>query len=269
MGRIIFEKQDLTWLKWSHIRGSSGTAGTLLKSYSEVGGVKRYYKLSGFDPYSGITGHECVNELIADRLLTILEIEHLSYDLINADIEVGGKVYNTWLCSSEDYRKRGESKIALDDFFRMNAAPGEYPYDFCVRQGFGKYVDRMIAFDFIILNRDRHGANIEILRNSREHSVRPAPLFDHGLSLLCSCSDEREARLFDVMEDRKCGNFIGGRSCFENLLLIGDKKNVFPGKLISSDRERLLEGLDGVLPDIFLRKIWEMIISRYELYENL
>ena len=71
------------------------------------------------------------------------------------------------------------------------------------------------------------------------------------------------------MEDRKCGNFIGGRSCFENLLLIGDKKNVFPGKLTSSDRERLLEGLDGVLPDIFLRKIWEMIISRYELYENL
>ena len=45
----------------------------------------------------------------------------------------------------------------------------------------------MIAVDYIILNRDRHGANIEVLRNSRAHSLRIAPLFDHGLSLMYSC----------------------------------------------------------------------------------
>ena len=41
---------------------------------------------------------------------------------------------------------------------------------------------------YLILNRDRHGANIEVLRNSRKKTVRLAPLFDHGLSLLCNLS---------------------------------------------------------------------------------
>lgn len=51
-------------------------------------------------------GHECINEIIVDRLLTLLGVEHLSYELIHADIEVEGKIYNTFLCASEDFKKR-------------------------------------------------------------------------------------------------------------------------------------------------------------------
>ena len=36
--KVITEKQDLTYLKWSHARNSSGTAGTFLKSQSTLGG---------------------------------------------------------------------------------------------------------------------------------------------------------------------------------------------------------------------------------------
>jgi len=36
--KIITETQDLTYLKWSHIRSSSGTAGTFLKSESSING---------------------------------------------------------------------------------------------------------------------------------------------------------------------------------------------------------------------------------------
>ena len=79
--KVIVEKQDLTYLKWSHARNSSGTAGTFLKSQSVVSGEKIYYKLSGFDSEKGIVGHECVNEIIVDRLLTILGVEHLEYQL--------------------------------------------------------------------------------------------------------------------------------------------------------------------------------------------
>lgn len=266
---VINEKQDLTYLKWSHIRGSSGTAGTFLKSSSNLGGIKKYYKLSNFDPGRGVIGHECVNEIIADRLLTILGVEHLGYDLINADIEVNGQIYNTYLCSSIDFKIRGESKLALDDYFRMESVSGESPYEFCVRKGFGEYIDRMLAVDFIILNRDRHGANIEVLRNPREHTVRPAPLFDHGLSLLCSCSSDEEVFSFDVMQDRKCGNFIGGSSCLENLSLIKDRSSVFSGQLKESDRKDLFSGLDGVISQVLCDRIWEMIWSRYKAYENI
>ena len=46
-------------------------------------------------------------EIIVDRLLTLLEVEHLEYELIHADIEIEGKRYNLYLCASEDFKKRG------------------------------------------------------------------------------------------------------------------------------------------------------------------
>lgn len=266
---IIKEKQDLTYLNWSHIRSSSGTAGTLLKSESNLSGNKIYYKLSTFDPVNGITGHECINEIIVDRLLSVLGVEHLSYDLIHADVEIDGKTYETFLCASQDFKKRGESKIALDDFYRVNAEKGESHYDFCVRYGWQEYIDRMLAVDYLILNRDRHGANIEVLRNSRAHSFRIAPLFDHGLSLLCSCTTDDEAEKFDVLADRRCQNFIGETSCYKNLQLIQHKQDVFPNKLKESDKETILDGLHNILPETYLIKIWNMIYQRYQVYENL
>ena len=267
--KIINEKQDLTYLKWSHIRSSSGTAGTFLKSESTLHGAKIYYKLSNFDPVKGVVGHECVNEIIVDRLLTILGVEHLSYELINADIEIEGNIYSTYLCAAEDFKKRGESKIALDDYYRTNAQKGESHYDFCVREGWKDYIDRMIAVDYLILNRDRHGANIEVLRNSRAHTLRIAPLFDHGLSLLYSCMSDNDAEQFDIMQDKRCQNFIGGYSCYENLQLIKDKTKIFENKLQESDRDTIFEGMDNILSDIFINKIWNMIYERYKIYENL
>ena len=86
--QVITELQDFRRLEWSRIRHSSGTAGSFLKSKENIRGIKWYYKLSDFDAYNGIIGHECINEIIVDRLLTILGIEHLNYELIHADIEI-------------------------------------------------------------------------------------------------------------------------------------------------------------------------------------
>ena len=267
--KVIREEQDLTYLKWSHIRSSSGTAGTFLKSESSLGGVKKYYKLSNFDSVKGIVGHECVNELVVDRLLTILGVEHLHYELINARIEIEGKEYTTFLCASEDFKSRGESKTALDNYYAANCEKGESHYDFCVRMGWEKYIDTMLAVDYLILNRDRHGANIEVLRNAGAKTLRIAPMFDHGLSLLFPCTSAEEAQKYDVLEDKKCGNFIGTSSCRENLALIKDIGKVFPNSLKSSDRDILFDGLDGVLPEVFFDKMWEMIYRRFESLENL
>lgn len=266
---LYLDKKDLTFLKWSHIRSSSGTAGTFLKSESTLNGRKMYYKLSNFDSVKGVVGHECINEIIVDRLLTILGIEHLSYDLIYADIEINRNVYPVYLCASEDFKKSGESKAALDDYYRINALPGESPYAFCKRNGWQKYIDEMIAVDYLILNRDRHGANIEILRNARAKTIRIAPLFDHGLSLLFSCDSDEKAKAYDILEDKRCQNFIGSGSCYENLSLIADRENVFSGKLTPSDKDVLFEGIDGILSPAFIDAIWNMIYERYKIYENL
>jgi len=267
--KVIIEKQDLTYLRWSHARHSSGTAGTFLKSQSVISGEKIYYKLSGFDSEKGIVGHECVNEIIVDRLLTILGVEHLEYQLIHADIEIDGKIYDTWLCESKDFKKRGERKAALDNYYQINKKLDESRYEFCVNNGWKEYIDTMLAVDFLILNRDRHGANIEVLQNGREHTIRIAPLFDHGLSFLCSCYSKEEIEKFDITEDKPCQNFIGSRSTYENLNLITNMKDVFKTPLKLQDKEIVCEDLSCVLSETHLSKIWDMLWTRWCEYEKL
>ena len=265
MADIIRELRDMTYLSWTKVRNSSGTAGSFLKAYEDVSGDKIYYKLSNYDAFYGVVGHECVNEIIVDRLLSILGIEHLAYQLIHAKIMIDDRPIETWLCASRDFKRRGESKVALDAYYQAERLAGETPMDFCIRCGWEKEIYEMLVVDYLILNRDRHGANIEVLRNARAHTLRLAPLFDHGLSLLCSCLTEEEAKRFDVMEDRRCQNFIGGYSCFENLNLIRDRRTVFQGTLRAEDRESVFEGLEDALPNIFREKIWDMIWERYKV----
>ena len=132
------------------MRNSSGTAGSFLKSYSELGKKKTYYKLSNFDKVKGIIGHECVNEIIIDRLLDILGIEHLHYQLIHADVLINEKVHEVYLCASKDFKERGESKTALDNYWDIEHLDGEGPLEFCIRNGWEEYIYRMLVVDFLI-----------------------------------------------------------------------------------------------------------------------
>ena len=267
--QVILDKQDLTWLSWSKIRNSSGTAGSFLKAYSDLDGNKTYYKLSNYDPVNGVVGHECINEIIVDRLLTILGIEHLSYRLINADIMVDDTVYNTWLCSSLDFKEVGESKIALDAYYQVERLPNEKPLEFCIRNGFKDYIWKMLVVDFLILNRDRHGTNIEVLRNSKKKTIRIAPLFDHGLSLIFNCQSVDEVNKVDVLDDKPVQCFVGTRSAYENLKLIPINEHPVINHLNKDDKTILFEDLDDALPKTWQDKIWEMIWKRWCVYENL
>lgn len=268
-GKLILEKQDLTYLSWSKIRNSSGTAGSFLKAYSDIDGKKTYYKLSDYDAINGVVGHECVNELIVDRLLDILGIEHLSYDLIFADILLNGEVKQVYLCSSTDFKNKGESKIALDVYYDLEHQDGETPLEFCKRQGWQNAIYEMLVVDFLILNRDRHGANIEVLRNKKNKTLRLAPLFDHGLSLLFRCRSDDDFMNFDIMEDKPVQAYMGTRSTKENLSLIPKDEMPALGPLKKSHRDLLLDGLTNILPAVALDRIWEMIWERWCYYEDL
>ena len=267
--QLILEKEDLRYLSWTKIRNSSGTAGSFLKAYSELGGKKLYYKLSDYDAVNGVVGFECVNELIADRLLDILGIEHLHYQLIHADILLNGKAESVFLCASEDFKEKGEEKAALDAFYETERLPGESVMGFCVRQGWSDFIYRMLVVDYLILNRDRHGANIEVLRNKKMKTLRLAPLFDHGLSLLCRCRSDAEVEAFDVMEDRQVQSYVGSRSALENLKLIPPDRRPLLCPLKESDRAILMDGLDAVISEKLQDKTWEMIWKRWCCYENL
>lgn len=267
--KIIFEKQDLKYLNWAKVRNSSGTVGTFLKAYSELAGKKTYYKLSDYDSLKGIIGHESVNEIIVDRLLSLLKIEHLSYTLTYADIILDNTVCTAFVCSSEDFKQRDEDKIALDTYYALEHLEGESVIDFCKRQGWDKYIYEMLVVDFLILNRDRHGANIEVLRNKKKKTIRLAPLFDHGLSLLFSVKGNlSQLEKIDVMEDRRVQCYVGSDSAYENLNLI--PKDKLPDFEIPSEDEfdTIFADIDKIIPSDLCCKIREMIWRRLKYYED-
>ncbi len=269
MEQIIHALQDMTYLNWSQVRGSSGTAGSFLKSWEETPKGKIYYKLSNYDAYHGVVGHECVNEIIADRLLTVLGVPHLNYQLIHAGIRVDDRLLQTWLCASRDYRRRGEKKIALDAYYQAERLPNEAPLDFCIRCGWEEEICRMLVVDYLILNRDRHGANMEVLIDREKKTVRLAPMFDHGVSLLSRCADDAAMLREDLLEDKPVQCFVGSRSARENLNLIPADKIPRLHSLKETDRDALLAGLEDALDRRWLDRIWDMIWKRWKVYENL
>ena len=266
---VINGLQDMRYLKWSNVRKSSGTAGSYLKAYEVKNGRKIYYKLSCFDSVKGITGHESVNEIIVDRLLTILGVEHLHYQLMHAIVNVEGKEYETYICASEDFKEEGDSKMALDDFYDIWHDYGESVMDFCERMEWADYIYTMFAIDYLILNRDRHGANIEILKSRKSKYIRLAPLFDHGLSLVFSCGNEKDLEDFDVTADLPVQSYAGTNSAYENVLMIPDGRRPELRKLEERDRQALFDGLDKAMSKKFQDKIWDMIWTRWCRYESM
>ena len=263
---IIKEQQDLRYLNWSKIRHSSGTAGTLLKAEETINGIKYYYKLSRYDHQKGIVGHECVNELIVDRLLTAIGVEHLSYSLVNAKVLIDDKELNTYICKSQDYKLKNERKTALEAYYYSNRLPDEAVLDFCIRNGFEDYIYQMFAVDYLILNRDRHGANIEVLKDAKGN-IRLAPLFDHGLSLLYATDNIEKLGKSDFLKDIKVMDFVGTGSTLENLGLISKDKLLSLPVNKEEIIQSALKDLDGILPKIFLKKIKQMISERWKFYE--
>lgn len=266
---IIYELQDLQYLKWSKTRNSSGTAGSFLKSYDDSGKIKKYYKLSDYDIVNGIVGHECVNEIIVGRLMDVFGIEHLQYRLIHASIFINDNKIETYLCESDDFKEKNEAKVALEDFYVSEKNVNESPMDFCKRMGWEEYIYGMLIADFLISNRDRHGANIEVLRDRKSKSLRLAPLFDQGLSFVCRCHSKEELKDFDVMKDQKVQAFIGGNSTFENIKLIPKRYLKTLPDISDPDINDITSGLEGIMEEEYINRIREMIQRRWRYLDDI
>lgn len=263
---VVRKTQDLTNISWSERVSSSGTAGTYLKARTGESTRMLYYKLARFNGLE-IDGHECVNEIIASRLMDILGIEHLPYRLIHARISIAGREYDTWLNSSRNFRSRGERKIAFGAFFDLYCQAGETPFGLCQRFGWAEQIKQMMLVDYLMVNRDRHSSNVEVLV-APNGTRRLSPIFDTGFSLLAPYAGDVERALrFDPLAPVATNNFIGSRSLEENLLECAPVTGVSPLK--ESDKEILLNGLQEALDPRLLEKSWQIIWERWQHYANL
>ncbi|MBO5542820.1 MAG: hypothetical protein J5936_05205 [Acholeplasmatales bacterium] len=262
---MLNEIVDLRHLSWAKVRQSSGTAGSFLKSYSFSNGKKVYYKLSFFDDVNHIFGYESINEIIAERILEELNIEHLEYELIHAIVCIDGTDYETFLCSSLDFKSKNETKITLENFYDVNKSKNEKKMDFFKRYNFEEYIYNMILIDFLINNRDRHGANIEVLHNSRTNEYRLAPLFDHGLSFLSPKYLDEDIKEFDAKKVYRANSYIGTSDLTKNLDLIPIEK--IP--VLNLDYDYIFKDLYEYINNDYLDKAKEMLKERVDYIESI
>lgn len=267
--------QDLTHLDWSESSTSSATGGSYLKARFGEGSTASYYKLSCYDDINGIYGHECVNELLAARLMDILCIPHVPYRLIHARVKIGGKEHETWVAESPSFRRQGESKVSLARFYRWNHLEGESRLDFCARFGWMEDIQKMMLADYLIANRDRHGGNLEVLKGS-DGRLRLAPLFDNGTSLCFSTGNVKQLQAIDPVQDIVANNFLGSRSLEQNLeqfvspsLPVGRLRKVHEEALTQGLTPALEGAVDGIDGQGFLAFLWRMIWERWCRYESL
>ncbi len=270
MRDIVFELQDMRHLDWAVRKISPGTPGCFLKAYDEIDGKRVYYKLSNYDSYRGVFGHECINELIVSRIMDILGIPHVEYKIIYAWVMIDGKEMKTWISVSTNFRRDNEEKLAYDMFYDLQKRDDESPLEFAIRNGWEIFIYQMMCVDYLIANRDRHGSNLEVLRNIEDGTIRLAPLFDQGVSLLFSSyGDEGLLDKTDVMQDFAVNNYIGSRSLEYNLSLIPDSVDLKINILKQEDKKYILEGIERILTQKHIDKIWEMVWKRWCHFEKI
>lgn len=246
---------DLTYLRWDDGSERGSSFGMLNKAEIFLDDATYYFKLSRMQG-STFVGYESIIEYLVSRYLDILGVPHVSYDLLMAKVALKGKVYNTLVSMSKDYKCSEEEAIPVQMF-----CPDQPQAEQLLRNTFGhSCMDIYYLVDFLIANSDRHGHNIEIAGS--ESSQRLSPLFDHGNSLLYWATYSGAVMKYDVMQDIPTNNYVGSESLYTNLEHITSPVVVTP--ITSAARAAIFYKVGPkIMPQQIIDKTWEMIWRRY------
>ncbi len=156
------------------------TNGMLAKCWRRVDGKIVLYK-SGTEGFAN-SGNEPYCEYYAYQVAEAMGIDAVKYGLSKWK----GRLCSTCeLFTSKEYSFMPIGNIVKDGGIK---AVIEY-YKSLSDKYYDAFVD-MIVFDAVILNTDRHFGNFGFMVDNRTNKIcAPAPLFDHGLSLLTYAMD--------------------------------------------------------------------------------
>ena len=123
------------------------------------------------------SGLESYSEFYASQIVDALGLSHVKYDLRSRDNIVCS------VCDIFTSEKEGYLPYAAVEKVRSTIPSVVRMYD---NYGYKNFALDMFVCDSIIFNCDRHKGNFGfIVDNDTQKILRPAPLFDHNLSLLC------------------------------------------------------------------------------------
>lgn len=154
------------------------TDGILRKTWTMADSVPSLVKFGDFGVNAGGKNLLSANEVAAWRLAKRMGIRHAEYFPIQAmGMEEAACITPCFIHNDT------EEFVPAHQFAEEHKAGGEDLYHFFVEMGMKDDVDRMIVFDHIIHNTDRHERNFGVIRDPDTLEIRSfAPLFDSGSS---------------------------------------------------------------------------------------
>lgn len=166
----------------------------VMVSGSSIGTQRKYYD-KGYWYKQNRNGYEGRAEYLASVVLSCSNMdEYVKYECC--------KINGTDGCRSFNFLKEGDSYISLQRLYDIYhggqlaeririyddvAERIDYVVAFtekCTGINIREYLGKLLTFDMLIVNVDRHFNNIGIIVNSLAGQYRTAPAFDHGNSLL-------------------------------------------------------------------------------------
>ena len=155
---------------------------------TSVGNLKKRWKIvnekrvmikGGSNPFR----QEPFNEVIASKLADILGIKSTRYSLVYDN--------DYPYCECEDFIQKGQDLITahqINKVLKKNNSDSAYTHFVKCAYSLGinnveSYLDKLIVFDYIIANEDRHFNNFGFIRDAKTLKfISPAPIYDSGAS---------------------------------------------------------------------------------------
>lgn len=183
-------------------RYSASSGGVLEKWYDTSS--NSFIKASSWLRESKRYHIESVMECIASRIGNLLGVNVVDYHLDTLE-KVDKSVIT--VCVSKNYRVGlGYPDVVPATLVLVDADDNVLPmrsrYDELVKNfpHVRRDIDKMIVFDYLIDNQDRHLKNFEFYTDSNDE-VRLAPIYDNGVSLLANAFSDEELEFIKDEED--------------------------------------------------------------------
>ena len=184
MGNLLFGR-DVRTDAFNPVSPDNTSEGMLMKRWSVIDGSRCLIK-AGELPYR----QEAYNEKAACILAERMGIPHVEYDVIEYD----GVVCS--ICDGfidEDTELVSAHQISRSEIHEPGVPIYDHLVSCCLHHGLDAvpFLDRVIVFDYLIGNTDRHLNNFGVIRDSHTLEWRGfAPLFDNGTSMGCDLEAE-------------------------------------------------------------------------------
>lgn len=197
--------EDLRDINWNNLNSTS--TGMIPKYLND----KVFMKLSTYNETAGFYGEEPEYEELAYKIGEILGLNIVEVEVEEALIQYNNKEYKTLVAISPNFNRNGNS-ISIENFCEINEINSK---DLLFDDRFREDLGKIIEYDFLVNNIDRHGRNMEVMNN------KIAPIFDNSLSMFSKMPDNAlNESLFEVYS---ANNFIGYPNLLDNLKLINNE----------------------------------------------